>query len=171
MPWQSRWRPVLFLSVAGPLGEYILAVVTFFSLDSCETLRSCTQNPVFLTTHLSLYLPSPALEAMSLPILTCSFCMRKVGLWNFHQMEGTVTEDETFYSSPSPTPTPTHAPGQVLGAAVAQEGPGDQSVASPTPTSTPTTVTVTTPRRMGLRSQDTTRSDQVRDDCKMFAIL
>ncbi|XP_056434226.1 nuclear-interacting partner of ALK [Gadus chalcogrammus] len=95
---------------------------------------------------------SPALKAMSLPILTCSFCMRKVGLWNFHQMEGTVTEDEAFYSSPSPTPTPTHAPGQLLGAAVAQEGQGDQSV-----TSSP----ASTPRRMGLRSQDTSRSDQV----------
>ncbi|KAM7367125.1 hypothetical protein PAMP_015049 [Pampus punctatissimus] len=31
---------------------------------------------------------SPALHAMNLPILTCSYCMRKVGLWNFHQMEG-----------------------------------------------------------------------------------
>ena len=30
-PWRSRWLPVLFLSVAGPLGEYILAVVTLFS--------------------------------------------------------------------------------------------------------------------------------------------
>ncbi|CAL8318399.1 unnamed protein product [Lota lota] len=100
---------------------------------------------------------SPALKAMSLPILTCSFCMRKVGLWNFHQMEGTVTEDEAFNSSPSPTTT--QAPGHlvVVGAAVAQEGQGDHSVSSPTPTSTSTP---TTPSRMKLRSQDTTRSDQ-----------
>ncbi|KAJ3612480.1 hypothetical protein NHX12_020755 [Muraenolepis orangiensis] len=36
-----------------------------------------------------------ASPSLSLPILTCSFCMRKVGLWNFHQMDGTVAEDES----------------------------------------------------------------------------
>ena len=125
--------------------------------------NSHTKPSVFDPPTLSLNLPSPALKAMSLPILTCSFCMRKVGLWNFHQMEGTVTEDEAFNSSPSPTPT--LAPGPLAGAAVAQEGQVDQSLTSPTTTTTTssTQTTVNTPRRMGLRSQDTTRSDQVRD--------
>ncbi|KAI3366398.1 hypothetical protein L3Q82_000553 [Scortum barcoo] len=42
---------------------------------------------------------SPALHAMNLPILTCSYCMRKVGLWNFHQMEGTGSDGDA--SSPT----------------------------------------------------------------------
>ncbi|KAF3859184.1 hypothetical protein F7725_021583 [Dissostichus mawsoni] len=37
---------------------------------------------------------SPALHAMNLPILRCSYCMRKVGLWNFFQMEGTLCDGE-----------------------------------------------------------------------------
>lgn len=89
---------------------------------------------------------SPALHAMSLPILTCSYCMRKVGLWNFHQMEGTVGGmDNSILNTPtrvrSPTPTPT------------QDGRGDRlTPTSPSPSPSPT------PSRMKLRSQDTTRS-------------
>ncbi|XP_056157615.1 nuclear-interacting partner of ALK [Lampris incognitus] len=92
---------------------------------------------------------SPALHAMNLPILTCSFCMRKVGLWNFHQMEGTGAEGDTFPIALSPSgQTPTSAP------AVTQENQGDQSAPLPA-------IISITPSRMKLRSQDTTRSDQV----------
>lgn len=91
---------------------------------------------------------SPSLHAMNLPILTCSYCMRKVGLWNFYQMEGTVAEGDTFANTVSPS-------AQTAGSvpAATNEPQGDRSAsASPTPP--------TTPCRMKLRSQDTTRSDQ-----------
>lgn len=92
---------------------------------------------------------SPSLHAMHLPILTCSYCMRKVGLWNFYQMEGLGAEGDAPLSTagscvqpaaPASTPTP--------------EVQGDHTT-SPSPTPTPTT-----PCRMKLRSQDSTRSDQ-----------
>ncbi|XP_047431872.1 nuclear-interacting partner of ALK [Mugil cephalus] len=90
---------------------------------------------------------SPALHAMSLPILICSYCMRKVGLWNFHQMEGMGGEGDVLpntagqsVQAASPGTTPT------------LEGQGDSTPASPNP--------ATTPCRMKLRSQDSTRSDQ-----------
>lgn len=92
---------------------------------------------------------SPALHAMHLPILTCSFCMRKVGLWNFHQMEGMCGDGDA-------SPTPVGASAQPTGhtTAATNEGHGDHAVpASPTPAQT-------TPCRMKLRSQDSTRSDQ-----------
>ncbi|CAK6961384.1 Hypothetical predicted protein [Scomber scombrus] len=89
---------------------------------------------------------SPALRAMNLPILTCSYCMRKVGLWNFHQMEGTGGEGDGSPNSPSTQTTG-------LASTVPHDGQGDRSTtASPTP--------ATTPSRMKLRSQDSTRSDQ-----------
>ncbi|XP_019948046.2 zinc finger C3HC-type protein 1 isoform X1 [Paralichthys olivaceus] len=90
---------------------------------------------------------SPALHAMNLPILTCSYCMRKVGLWNFHQMEGTGDDvDSITVGQPAQT---TAAPAS----AATHEGLGDRSTSeSPTP--------ATTPSRMKLRSQDSTRSDQ-----------
>lgn len=84
---------------------------------------------------------SPALNAMNLPILTCSYCKRKVGLWNFHQME----ESSGNIWDNVPQPISTSAPGGT------QEGHGD-GVVSPT--------TAATPCRMKLRSQDSTRSDQ-----------
>ncbi|TNN65186.1 NIPA-like protein [Liparis tanakae] len=91
---------------------------------------------------------SPTSHAMNLPILTCSYCMRKVGLWNFHQMEGTGSDEDVSTNAVTPPPqatgpplTPTH------------EGHKDQPAsASCTP--------ATTPCRMKLRSQDTSRSDQ-----------
>ncbi|KAM4614675.1 zinc finger C3HC-type protein 1 [Polymixia lowei] len=91
---------------------------------------------------------SPALQAMNLPILTCSFCMRKVGLWNFHQMEGTGAEEDGFPNTLSPS-AQTPAPAST----VPQEVQGDQSASAPPSPAT-------TPCRMKLRSQDTTRSDQ-----------
>ncbi|XP_028305767.1 zinc finger C3HC-type protein 1 [Gouania willdenowi] len=112
---------------------------------------------------------SPSLHTMSLPILTCSYCMRKVGLWNFHQIKGIEGEGEgdaspnaVGTSEPTSGPTP---------AATTQEGQGDHPT-SPSPTlsaaavtaaaatPTATTPTATTPCRMKLRSQDSTRSDQ-----------
>ncbi|CAN9508203.1 unnamed protein product [Ophioblennius macclurei] len=93
---------------------------------------------------------SPALHAMHLPILTCSFCMRKVGMWNFHQMEGMCGEGD---ASPSPIGASVQ-PTTPAAAAAPNEGQGDRSAtASPTPAPT-------TPCRMKLRSQDSTRSDQ-----------
>lgn len=87
---------------------------------------------------------SPALHAMSLPILTCSYCMRKVGLWNFHQMEGMMGDGDSVPNTPS---TPTPASG--LAPTATHEGQGDNPASA-----------ATTPCRMKLRSQDSTRSDQ-----------
>ncbi|AWO98072.1 putative nuclear-interacting partner of ALK [Scophthalmus maximus] len=90
---------------------------------------------------------SPALHAMNLPILTCSYCMRKVGLWNFHQMEGMGGDGDVVPSNVGQS-----APATGPAAATLHEGQGDRSTtASPTP--------ATTPSRMKLRSQDSTRSD------------
>ncbi|KAL7370885.1 hypothetical protein ABVT39_013546 [Epinephelus coioides] len=91
---------------------------------------------------------SPALHAMNLPILTCSYCMRKVGLWNFHQMEGTSGDGDV---SPNTVGPPAHTTGPA--SAVPHEGQVDQPASA---SSTP----ATTPCRMKLRSQDSTRSDQ-----------
>lgn len=88
---------------------------------------------------------SPALRAMNLPILTCSYCMRKVGLWNFHQMEEIGGETETV---PSSAGVSAHGTGSVL--ATCSDSQADS--ASPTPAASPC--------RMKLRSQDSTRSDQ-----------
>ncbi|XP_074480951.1 zinc finger C3HC-type protein 1 [Sebastes fasciatus] len=90
---------------------------------------------------------SPTLHAMNLPILTCSYCMRKVGLWNFHQMEVTGGDGDASLNTVGPSPQAA-APAS----AATQEGPGDQPASA---SSTPTT-----PCRMKLRSQDSTRSDQ-----------
>ena len=85
---------------------------------------------------------------MNLPILTCSYCMRKVGLWNFHQMEGTGGDGDAL---PNTVGQSTQATGPATVAT--HEGHGDHSTsASPSP--------ATTPCRMKLRSQDSTRSDQ-----------
>ncbi|KAM3858782.1 zinc finger C3HC-type protein 1 [Diretmus argenteus] len=92
---------------------------------------------------------SPALHAMNLPILTCSYCMRKVGLWNFHQMEGTGAEGDALPNALSQSAQTPGPPASVP----TQEGQVDHSASvSPTP--------FTTPSRMKLRSADTTRSDQ-----------
>lgn len=86
---------------------------------------------------------------MSLPILTCSYCMRKVGLWNFYQMEGTLGDGDASANTEGPA-SPTSAPPS----AAITEGQGEQSTsATPTPT--------TPPCRMKLRSQDSTRAEQV----------
>lgn len=77
---------------------------------------------------------------MNLPILTCSYCMRKVGLWNFYQMEGTVDGDA---SAPASGPVSSATP----------EVQDDEAAST-------SSAPATTPRRMKLRSQDTTHPDQ-----------
>ncbi|XP_074553788.1 zinc finger C3HC-type protein 1 [Halichoeres trimaculatus] len=94
---------------------------------------------------------SPALKAMNLPILTCSYCMRKVGLWNFYQMEGLGGDEDGAHNTRN-SPVPQTA---VTASAASNESQGDPP-ASASSSSTP----VSTPCRMKLRSQDTTRSDQ-----------
>ncbi|XP_029020115.1 nuclear-interacting partner of ALK [Betta splendens] len=91
---------------------------------------------------------SPVLHTMNLPILSCSYCKRKVGLWNFHQMEGMAGEGDAI---PNTVGQSTQATAPASSATT--EGQGDNSMsASPSP--------ATTPCRMKLRSQDNTRSDQ-----------
>lgn len=85
---------------------------------------------------------------MNLPILTCSYCMRKVGLWNFHQMEGTGDDGDVLPNTVGPS-----APATGPVSAAMHEGQGDQAASA---SSTP----ATTPCRMKLRSQDSTRTDQ-----------
>uniref|UniRef100_A0A3B3ZHZ6 Uncharacterized protein n=1 Tax=Periophthalmus magnuspinnatus TaxID=409849 RepID=A0A3B3ZHZ6_9GOBI len=92
---------------------------------------------------------APSQCTMNLPILTCAYCKRKVGLWNFHQMEEAAGDVENVPNSVS-----TSGPGTTSPAPVPHEGQGD----GPFPATTPTTPT--TPCRMKLRSQDTTRLDQ-----------
>ncbi|XP_012706136.2 nuclear-interacting partner of ALK [Fundulus heteroclitus] len=87
-----------------------------------------------------------ALHAMSLPTLSCSYCMRKVGLWNFHQIEA-------LGGDPEPQPNAAGPSGPTAGPASA---PTDVDVFG----SVSTTPAPTTPSRMKLRSQDSTRSDQ-----------
>lgn len=77
---------------------------------------------------------------MKLPILTCSYCMRKVGLWNFYQMEGTGDGDA---SAPASGPVSSATP----------EAQDDEAASTSSPPAT-------TPRRMKLRSQDTAHPDQ-----------
>ncbi|XP_035379680.1 nuclear-interacting partner of ALK [Electrophorus electricus] len=82
---------------------------------------------------------SPSLCAMNLPILTCTYCMRKVGLWNFYQLDGVGDGDNfSFYQSTTPV----------------QEGRSGDRLTPTSPSQSPT------PCRMKLRSQDTTRTEQ-----------
>lgn len=74
--------------------------------------------------------------------------MRKVGLWNFYQMEGTGGDGDALPNTVGPS-APATGP-----SAPTNEGQGDQAASA---SSTP----VTTPCRMKLRSQDSTRTDQV----------
>ncbi|MGH0125719.1 UNVERIFIED_CONTAM: hypothetical protein FKN15_027314 [Acipenser sinensis] len=77
---------------------------------------------------------SPSLDSMSLPVITCSYCMRKVGLWGFQQIESICSEGDSSFGIAS-TPVSCH------------DGRGERL--TPTPVS---------PCRMVLRSQDTTPS-------------
>lgn len=137
--WQFRSLHALFLSAAGLRGEIQASVSTLLHPVRC--LTDFWISPSLIST-------SPAMHTMSLPILTCSYCMRKVGLWNFHQMEGTLGEGDASANTEGPA-TPTSAPPS----AAFIEGQGEHSTsATPTPT--------TPPCRMKLRSQDSTRAEQ-----------
>ncbi|XP_012679949.2 nuclear-interacting partner of ALK [Clupea harengus] len=98
---------------------------------------------------------SPAQLAMNLPILTCTYCMRKVGMWNFHQMEnagGSEGDAPSIASSPPTTPRP------------GQEGAGEGLTHTSTSTPTPNLSSPSpspTLSRMKLRSQDSLRSESV----------
>uniref|UniRef100_UPI0037E73892 zinc finger C3HC-type protein 1 n=1 Tax=Semicossyphus pulcher TaxID=241346 RepID=UPI0037E73892 len=94
---------------------------------------------------------SPALQAMNLPILTCSYCMRKVGLWNFYQMDvmGGGGDGDALPN----TVGPSAQAAAVAASAAVHEGQGDQPASA-------SSIPATTPCRMKLRSQDSTRSDQ-----------
>ncbi|XP_036432969.1 nuclear-interacting partner of ALK [Colossoma macropomum] len=78
--------------------------------------------------------------AVTLPILSCTFCMRKVGLWNFDQLEGVPGDgDNCSYSQ--------------LSTAFPEARVGDRLTPT-SPSQSPT------PCRMKLRSQDNTRTEQ-----------
>uniref|UniRef100_A0A8C9TEY2 Zinc finger, C3HC-type containing 1 n=1 Tax=Scleropages formosus TaxID=113540 RepID=A0A8C9TEY2_SCLFO len=78
---------------------------------------------------------SPSLSSLHLPILTCSYCLRKVGLWSFHQIEGMIADTDSSFEAPT---TPVSG----------QEVRGDRL--------TPTSPTC----RMKLRSQDIMRTHE-----------
>ncbi|XP_048357188.1 zinc finger C3HC-type protein 1 isoform X2 [Sphaerodactylus townsendi] len=75
---------------------------------------------------------SPSSGSISLPLITCCRCMRKVGLWGFHQMESAASEMDPPSSFMTTPPTLT-------------DGRSDKVPTVPT-----------SPRRMITRSQDTT---------------
>lgn len=97
----------------------------------------------YFTQLFAMFLFSPSLQAMNLPILTCSYCMRKVGMWSFFQME-TVSESENPPQSPT-SPA----------ALTPSQGTSGEKGMPTSPSQSPT------PCRMKLRSQDPTRSEQV----------
>lgn len=140
--WQFRSLHALFLCVAGLRGE------NQTSMKTSTGQHICNQRDVWVLDLSISVSTSPAMYTMSLPILTCSYCMRKVGLWNFHQMEGTMGDGDASANTEGPA-TPTSAPAS----AAINEGQGEHSTSA---TATPTTP----PCRMKLRSQDSTRAEQ-----------
>ncbi|XP_042326244.1 nuclear-interacting partner of ALK isoform X2 [Sceloporus undulatus] len=73
---------------------------------------------------------SPSSGSVHLPLITCCRCMRKAGLWGFHQIESALPESEP---SPGFTNTPSTTP----------DGRSDKAPTVPT-----------SPRRMMTRSRD-----------------
>lgn len=62
-----------------------------------------------------LFLPSSSLEPMQLSLITCSHCMRKVGLWGFQQIESSIVDlDTSFVLTSSPIPGPEGRPERFL---------------------------------------------------------
>ncbi|KAM7120383.1 zinc finger C3HC-type protein 1 isoform 2-T2 [Molossus nigricans] len=77
---------------------------------------------------------SSSLEPMQLSLITCSHCMRKVGLWGFQQIESSMTDlDTSFVLTSSPISGPEGRPERFL-------------------------LVPESPRRMMTRSQDATYS-------------
>ncbi|XP_066525335.1 nuclear-interacting partner of ALK [Hoplias malabaricus] len=83
---------------------------------------------------------SPGQYELNLPTLNCALCMRKVGLWNFHQLEGGLGDGDNFSYSQFSTLFPE---GRI----------GDRLTSTSSSQST-------TACRMKLRSQDNTRIEQ-----------
>lgn len=155
--WLSKWLPALLLFVAGLQG---IKKVWIFKIKQLNLLVGgssgqansgcdkeydikwkCTISEEEIWTKLFLFLFfSPSLQTMNLPILTCSYCMRKVGLWNFYQMDGTGDGDE---SAPASGPVSSATP----------EVQDDEAAST-------SSAPATTPLRMKLRSQDTTHPNQ-----------
>lgn len=77
---------------------------------------------------------------VNLPMLNCTFCMRKVGLWNFQQLEAAASVGDNSSYSQLTTLFPE---GRV----------GERSTTTSPPQSP-------TPCRMKLRSQDNSRTEQ-----------
>ncbi|XP_063073388.1 nuclear-interacting partner of ALK [Engraulis encrasicolus] len=101
---------------------------------------------------------SSAQLSMNLPILTCSYCMRKVGLWNFLQMENvSVGDRDSPRVGPSPPTTP--RPGQEGGTG---DGRTTPTFSSPSPSPTLS--------RMKLRSQDSSRSESVEGNASPLSV-
>ncbi|XP_077196514.1 zinc finger C3HC-type protein 1 isoform X2 [Paroedura picta] len=75
---------------------------------------------------------SPSSGSIPLPLISCCRCMRKVGLWGFHQVESAASEMDPPASLMATPPNPT-------------DGRSDKVPSVPT-----------SPRRMITRSQDTT---------------
>ncbi|KAK1335145.1 hypothetical protein QTO34_004725 [Cnephaeus nilssonii] len=58
---------------------------------------------------------SSSLEPMQLSLITCSHCMRKVGLWGFQQIESSMIDlDTSFVLTSSPIPGPEGRPERFL---------------------------------------------------------
>uniref|UniRef100_A0A670JFE6 Zinc finger C3HC-type containing 1 n=1 Tax=Podarcis muralis TaxID=64176 RepID=A0A670JFE6_PODMU len=106
----------------------------------CKTESETT--PVKRASDLQIHVPacilalcgwtsSPSSGSVHLPLITCCRCMRKVGLWGFHQIESAISEMEPP-SSLTSTPLPF------------SDGRTDRVPAVPT-----------SPRRMMTRSRDT----------------
>ncbi|NXA13840.1 NIPA protein, partial [Sapayoa aenigma] len=50
----------------------------------------------------------------NLPVITCSRCMRKVGLWGFHQLESAAPEPDSCGSAATPAPSVPTSPRRIL---------------------------------------------------------
>ncbi|XP_058046622.1 zinc finger C3HC-type protein 1 [Ahaetulla prasina] len=89
--------------------------------ENCKTegeKTSAKQPSDLLQVHITAsilalcgWTSSPPSGSIHLPLISCCRCIRKVGLWSFHQMESTETELETHSNvgpageKPSPGPT------------------------------------------------------------------
>ncbi|XP_078091925.1 zinc finger C3HC-type protein 1 isoform X2 [Mustelus asterias] len=104
-------------------------------------------NADVLSVHLSAcilalcgWAAGSPLEFLHLPVITCSYCMRKVGLWSFQQIDGVCPASESDIPVRSISP---------------QENKPERSTPTPPATS---------PHRMITRSQDAAQSQSTEQD-------
>nr|XP_014346932.1 PREDICTED: nuclear-interacting partner of ALK [Latimeria chalumnae] len=122
------------------LTEETLSILLHLLEDECrqkgrmedDQLKWCAET---FSVHIAAcilalcgWVSSPSLDSLHLPVITCSYCMRNVGLWGFQQIECTGTEVDSPFGMSS---TPTH------------DGRGERF-----------TPIAASPRRMITRSQD-----------------